>query len=116
MSTISYSAVVTETKKRHKENIEGYSNSIGGVDFSSNSKIQLRPSESVTTSPTRLFSCSCNGVKILIHITVGNDTVSIPFSNWMLIPFEPDTDVTIRIENPADNDVSLPAEVSYFTV
>lgn len=116
MSTVNFGVVVSETALRYKQTLLTGAASIADVDFRNNSRRKLERGDSFVLTPTRLFACSINGVKILIRITVSGQTVELPISSTFLLPIEEGTTVEIEIENPSDNTMTLPAIIDYITV
>lgn len=116
MSTINFGILVSETTTRHKTAILSGADSIPDVDFITKVRRKLDRGESFTLTPTRLFACSINGVKILIRITVGSNTIELPISSTICVPVEPGQVVVIELRNPVDNTITLPAIIDYVMV
>jgi hypothetical protein len=116
MSTIRHGVIVSSTDKRYTDTLLTGTDALAEVDLFNNGKKTLAIGQSFTLVPTKLFVCSINGVKILIRLTVDGNTVVLPVSSNLSLPFDSGSNVSITIENPSDNDVTLDAVVSYLTV
>jgi len=115
MTTVNHGIYISETSKRFREVVLTGTRSIPDVDYSTKSKRKLERGEAFTLQVSKLFACSINGIKILIRITVGGETIELPISSNISIPVEGDP-ITIEIENPTGNTITAPALVEYITI
>lgn len=116
MSTISFGLSTAETTKRFRTSLLSAAGVITDVDNVSVVKKTLARSSSFTINPKKLLAISSNAVNLLIRITVNANTITLPMSSWLCLPFNPTDTVSVVVENPANNDVELDAVVSYLIV